>query len=213
MSSAPRRGLTVLDHPLIRHKLALLRDVNTTSRDFKQLVGEIAALMTYEVTRDLATAPVDVVTPLETCVGARIAGKVALVPILRAGLGMVEGITQLIPNARVGHIGLYRDHTTLQPVSYYFKVPTPAADHRFFLLDPMLATGGSAVEAAAELKRAGAVDIALLCLVAAPEGVAAMAAAHPDVPVYTAALDRGLNPQGDILPGLGDAGDRLFGTR
>lgn len=206
-------GLTVLDHPLIRHKLALLRDERTTSRDFKQLVGEIAALMTYEVTRDLPTVPVEVRTPLETTIGAQIAVKLALVPILRAGLGMVEGIHQLIPSARVGHIGLYRDHETLQPVSYYFKVPTPVADHRFLILDPMLATGGSAAAAATQLKAAGATDMALLSLVAAPAGVATFTAAHPDVPVYVAALDRELNDHGYILPGLGDAGDRIFGTR
>jgi uracil phosphoribosyltransferase len=211
--SSPRRGLTVLDHPLIRHKLALLRDIGTSSRDFKQLVGEIASLMTYEVTRDLRTEPVEVITPLESTMGERVAPKVALVPILRAGLGMVEGIVQLIPNARVGHIGLYRNHETLQPVSYYFKVPTPVADHRFFVLDPMLATGGSAAEAVSELKRAGATDISLLCLVVAPEGVKTFSTAHPDVPIYTAALDRGLNANGYILPGLGDAGDRLFGTK
>ena len=213
MTTKPRGGLTVLDHPLIRHKMTLLRDVATSSRDFKQLVSEIAALMTYEVTRDLRTESVEVVTPLETTTGHRISGKIALVPILRAGLGMVDGIVQLIPNARVGHIGLYRDHATLQPVSYYFKVPTPTADHRFFLLDPMLATGGSAAEAASELKRAGAGDISLICLVAAPEGVAAFATAHPDIPVYAAAYDRELNAIGYILPGLGDAGDRLFGTK
>jgi uracil phosphoribosyltransferase len=207
------RGLTVLDHPLIRHKMALLRDAATSSRDFKQLVGEIAALMTYEVTRDLPTEPVEVVTPLEMTRGERIARKIALVPILRAGLGMVEGIVQLIPNARVGHIGLYRDHGTLQPVSYYFKVPMPVADHWFFVLDPMLATGGSAIEAMSELKRAGAQHLALLCIVAAPEGVAAFTSAHPDVPVFAAALDRELNEHGYILPGLGDAGDRLFGTK
>ena len=206
-------GLTVIDHPLIRHKLALLRDASTSSRDFKQLVSEIAALMTYEVTRDLPTHPIDVVTPLEKTTGEQIARKIALVPILRAGLGMIDGIAQLIPNARIGHIGLYRDHQTLQPVSYYFKVPTPAADHRFFLLDPMLATGGSAIEAAHELKRAGARDISFICLVAAPEGVAAFTAAHTDIPVYAAAYDRELNSLGYILPGLGDAGDRLFGTK
>ncbi len=211
--TTPHPGLTVLDHPLIRHKMTLLRDVATSSRDFKQLVSEIAALMTYEVTRDLRTEPVEVVTPLETTTGHRISGKIALVPILRAGLGMVEGIVQLIPNARVGHVGLYRDHETLQPISYYFKVPTPAADHRFFLLDPMLATGGSAVAAAAELKKAGARDISLICLVAAPQGVAAFTAAHADIPVYAAAYDRELNHLGYILPGLGDAGDRLFGTK
>lgn len=207
------RGLTVLDHPLIRHKMALLRDAATSSRDFKQLVGEIAALMTYEVTRDLPTEPVEVVTPLETTRGDRVARKIALVPILRAGLGMVEGIVQLIPNARVGHIGLYRDHDTLKPVSYYFKVPMPVADHWFFVLDPMLATGGSAIAAMNELKRAGAIHLALLCIVAAPEGVTAFTAAHPDVPVFAAALDRQLNEHGYILPGLGDAGDRLFGTK
>ncbi len=206
-------GVVVLDHPLIRHKMALLRDAATTTRDFKQLVGEIAALMTYDVTRDLPTEMIEVTTPLETTRGERIAGKIALVPILRAGLGMVEGIVQLIPNARVGHIGLYRDHDTLEPVSYYFKVPTPVADHRFFLLDPMLATGGSAAEAADELKRAGATQIALLSLVAAPEGVATFTARHPDIPVTVAALDRCLNADGYILPGLGDAGDRIFGTR
>jgi uracil phosphoribosyltransferase len=204
---------TVINHPLIRHKLALLRDVSTSTRDFKQLVGEIAALMTYEVTRDLPTETVEVITPLETTVGDRIAGRVALVPILRAGLGMVDGIVQLMPNARVGHIGLYRDHDTLQPVSYYFKVPMPASDYRFLLLDPMLATGGSAIAAASELKRAGARDISLLCLVAAPEGIAAFTGVHADIPVYAAAHDRELNALGYILPGLGDAGDRLFGTR
>ena len=213
MAQVRAGGVVVLDHPLIRHKMALLRDAATTTRDFKQLVGEIAALMTYEVTRELPTETIEVTTPLETTRGERIACKIALVPILRAGLGMVEGIVQLIPNARVGHIGLYRDHDTLEPVSYYFKVPTPVADHRFFLLDPMLATGGSAAEAADELKRAGATEIALLSLVAAPEGVAAFTARHPDVPVTVAALDRCLNADGYILPGLGDAGDRIFGTR
>jgi uracil phosphoribosyltransferase len=213
MPTVPRRGLVVLDHPLIRHKLALLRDVATPTRDFKQLVSEIAALMTYEVTRSLPTEPVEITTPLEVTRGEQIAGKVALVPILRAGLGMVDGIAQLIPNARVGHIGLYRDHDTLRPISYYFKVPTPPEDHWFFLLDPMLATGGSAVAAATALKEAGVKDLALLCLVAAPEGVEAFAAAHPEIPIYAAALDRELNPQGYILPGLGDAGDRLFGTK
>lgn len=213
MTASTPRGLTVLDHPLIRHKMALLRAASTTTRDFKQLVGEIAALMTFEVTRDLPTVPVEVVTPLETTIGQTLAAKIALVPILRAGLGMVEAVAQLIPNARVGHIGLYRDHATLQPISYYFKVPTPVEEHRFFLLDPMLATGGSAVEAASELKRAGARDIALICLVAVPEGVATFTSAHPDVPIYAAALDRQLNADGYILPGLGDAGDRIFGTR
>jgi uracil phosphoribosyltransferase len=213
MTATSPEGITVLDHPLIRHKLSLLRQVATTSKDFRELVGEIAALMTYEVTRDLPTEPISVDTPLERTEGVQVAGNIALVPILRAGLGMVEGIHKLIPNARVGHIGLFRDHETLKPVSYYFKVPTPVADHRFLLLDPMLATGGSAVEAASELKKAGAPNIMLICLVAAPEGVAAFRAAHPDVPIYAAAIDRELNADGYILPGLGDAGDRIFGTR
>lgn len=213
MPVAPPRGLTVLDHPLIRHKLALLRDARTTSKDFRELVGEIAALMTFEATRDLPTEPIEVTTPLEVTRGEQVSGRIALVPILRAGLGMVDGIQRLIPAARVGHIGLYRDHDTLQPVSYYFKVPTPVADHRFLILDPMLATGGSAAEAASRLKEAGAREIALLCLVAAPEGVRAFTSRHPDVPVFAAALDRELNQDGYILPGLGDAGDRIFGTR
>jgi uracil phosphoribosyltransferase len=214
MPQAAFANLTVLDHPLIQHKLAILRDRATTTKDFRQLVGEIAMLMTYEVTRDLSTEPVQVETPLELTTGRRVAGKkLALVPILRAGLGMVDGILQLVPSARVGHIGLYRDHETLQPVSYYFKVPAAETDRDFLVLDPMLATGGSAVDAVSKLKSVGANRIRFLCLVAAPEGVAAMRAAHPDVPVFTAALDRQLNSQGYILPGLGDAGDRLFGTR
>lgn len=213
MTGTSSGGFTVLDHPLIRHKVALLRDAATPLRDFKQLVGEIAGLMTYEVTRDLPTEPVAVHTPLETTEGHRIAQKIALIPILRAGLGMVDGITALIPNARVGHIGLYRDHDSLTPISYYFKVPEPIGEHRVLVLDPMLATGGSAAEAIDELKKAGARHISLICLVAAPEGVRTFVARHPDVPVFAAALDRQLNEHGYILPGLGDAGDRLFGTR
>jgi uracil phosphoribosyltransferase len=206
-------NLTVLDHPLIQHKLALLRDKRTPTKEFRALVSEIAMLMTYEVTRDLPTWPVDVETPLETAKCRMVAGKkLTLVPILRAGLGMVDGISQLIPSARIGHIGLYRDHETLKPVSYYFKVPREAA-RDFYLLDPMLATGGSAVAAAQQLKEAGATRIRLLCIVAAPEGVQDMLTAHPEVPVFAAALDRQLNEHGYILPGLGDAGDRIFGTR
>lgn len=206
-------NLTILDHPLIQHKLALMRDQATSTKDFRQLLGEIAMLMTYEVTRNLATEGFEIETPLERMVARRVAGKkLVLVPILRAGLGMVDGILQLIPSARVGHIGLYRDHVTLQPVSYYFKIPE-GEDRDFFLLDPMLATGGSAVAAVTRLKEAGASRIRLLCLVAAPDGVRALETAHPDLLVYTAALDRELNSSGYILPGLGDAGDRLFGTR
>lgn len=214
MPAAPFPNLTVLTHPLIQHKLALLRNRLTPTKDFKQLVNEIATLMTYEVTRDLATEPVEIVTPLERTMGRMVAGKkLTLVPILRAGLGMVEGIAQLIPSARVGHIGLYRDHETLKPVSYYFKVPAGEADRDFLVLDPMLATGGSAVAAIDTIKEAGGTRIKFLCLVAAPDGVRCLGDAHPDVPVFTAALDRQLNAQGYILPGLGDAGDRLFGTR
>jgi uracil phosphoribosyltransferase len=207
-------NLTVLAHPLIQHKLTILRDRRTSTRDFKQLVNEIAMLMAYEVTQDLPLEPVDIETPLEKTSGRQVAGKkLTLVPILRAGLGMVEGISQLIPSARVGHIGLYRDHDTLRPVDYYFKIPSGEQDRTFFVLDPMLATGGSAVAAVSALKRAGAPRVRFLCLVAAPAGVQAMLDAHRDVPVYTAALDRELNAKGYILPGLGDAGDRLFGTR
>ncbi len=207
-------NLTVLDHPLIQHKLSLLRDRHTSTRDFKQLVSEIAMLMAYEVTKDLPTEPMDVETPMERMIGRQVSGKkLTLVPILRAGLGMVEGIAQLIPSARVGHIGLYRDHDTLKPIDYYFKIPAAEIERDFFILDPMLATGGSAVAAVGALKDAGARRIRFLCLVAAPEGVGRMLELHPEVPVFAAALDRQLNPQGYILPGLGDAGDRLFGTR
>jgi uracil phosphoribosyltransferase len=214
MSPAALPNLTVLAHPLIQHKLTILRDKRTSTRDFKQLVNEIAMLMAYEVTKDLALEPIEIETPLEHTTGVQVAGKkLTLVPILRAGLGMVEGISQLIPSARVGHIGLYRDHATLQPVDYYFKIPSGEQDRAFFVLDPMLATGGSAVAAVTALKKAGATRIRFLCLVAAPAGVRALGAAHPDVPVYSAALDRTLSDKGYILPGLGDAGDRLFGTR
>ena len=207
-------NLTVLDHPLIQHKLTLLRDRDSTTRDFKQLVNEIAMLMAFEVTKDLALEPVEIETPLERMTGRQVAGKkLTLVPILRAGLGMVEGIAQLIPSARVGHIGLYRDHDTLQPIDYYFKIPADEIERDFFILDPMLATGGSAVAAVSALHNAGARRIRFLCLVAAPEGVGRMLEAHPEVPVFTASLDRQLNEHGYILPGLGDAGDRLFGTR
>lgn len=207
-------NLTVLQHPLIQHKLTLLRDKRTSTRDFKLLASEIAMLMAYEVTKDLPLESIEIETPLEKTKGVQVAGKkLTLVPILRAGLGMVEGIAQLIPSARIGHIGLYRDHDTLQPVDYYFKIPAGEQSRDFFVLDPMLATGGSAVAAVQALKKAGATRIRFLCLVSAPAGVKAMLDVHPDVPVFTASLDRQLNEKGYILPGLGDAGDRLFGTR
>jgi len=206
--------LRVVTHPLVQHKLTILRDRETPTKIFKELVEEIAMLMAYEATSDVELEKIEVDTPLETTNGRQIAGKkMTLVPILRAGLGMVEGIYRLVPNARIGHIGLYRNHDTLEPVDYYFKVPGDAAERDFFVLDPMLATGGSAAAAVTSLKRAGATRIRFLCLVSAPEGVRRLAGAHPDVTIYTAALDRELNTQGYILPGLGDAGDRLFGTR
>jgi len=206
--------LTIIRHPLIQHKLTLLRDRRTPKKIFKELVDEIAMLMAYEATAALALDEIVVQTPLEQTAGWQVSGKkLTLVPILRAGLGMVEGILRLVPSARVGHIGLYRDHDTLEPVDYYFKVPGDAAERDFFLLDPMLATGGSAISAIDSLKRTGATRIRFLCLVAAPEGVRRVHDAHPDVPIYCAALDRQLNEHGYILPGLGDAGDRLFGTR
>jgi len=206
--------LRVVTHPLVQHKLTILRDRATPTKIFKELVEEIALLMAYEATVDMQLDETRVETPLESTIGRQLSGKkLTLVPILRAGLGMVDGIYRLVPNARIGHIGLYRNHDTLQPVDYYFKVPGDAAGRDFFVLDPMLATGGSAVSAVTSLKRAGATRIRFLCLVAAPEGVRKLASAHPDVTVFCAALDRELNAQGYILPGLGDAGDRLFGTR
>lgn len=207
-------NLHVVDHPLIRHKLSLLRRRSTAMRDFKRLAGEIATLMVFDATRDLATEPVEIETPLETMTAHRIRGKkLVLVPVLRAGLGMVDGIHSVIPGARVGHVGLYRNEETLEPVEYYCKIPPAAEERDFFLLDPMLATGGSASAAIDLLKSRGARSIKLMCLVAAPEGVQRLQKDHPDVKVFAAALDRQLNESGYIVPGLGDAGDRLFGTR
>src|SRR6266704_1676263 len=207
-------SLTIIRHPLVQHKLTILRDQQTETKHFKELVDEIAMLMAYEATSELSLEPREVNTPLEATSGWHISGKkLTLVPILRAGLGMVEGICRLVPAARVGHIGLYRDHDTLQPVDYYFKIPSDARERECCLLDPMLATGGSAVAAISSLKRAGATRIRFLCIVAAPEGVRRLAAIHPETVVFCAALDRELNPHGYILPVLGDAGDRLFGTR
>ena len=212
MSQLP--NLTVITHPLIQHKLAVLRDRKTSKKTFRALVEEISMLMGYEVTKDLPLEPIAIDTPLERMTAYKVSGKkLTLVPVLRAGLGMADGILKLVPSARVGHIGMYRDHTTLQPVDYYFKIPGDAEARDFIILDPMLATGGSAVAAVTALKARGATRVRLVCLVAAPEGVKRMLEAHADVQVYTAALDRQLNENGYILPGLGDAGDRLFGTR
>ena len=206
-------NLTILDHPLIQHKLTLLRQRATSTRDFKELVREIAMLMAYEVTKDLPTEPVEIETPLERMTGRMVSDKkLTLVPILRAGLGMVDGVSQLLPTARIGHIGVARDHDSLEPVRYYAKLPGEERERDYFVLDPMLATGGSATAAVTTLKTAGARRIRFLCIVAAPEGVRRMLDGHPDVRVFTAALDRQLNEHGYILPGLGDAGDRLFGT-
>ncbi len=204
--------LTVIDHPLIRAKLTKLRDKSTDRLLFRQLLEELTAFMVYEITRDFPLREVEVETPLEVTRGYELARPVVLVPILRAGIVMSEGVLRLIPNARVGHIGIYRDPVTLEPHVYYKKLPKNIREALVIVVDPMLATGGSAVEAVRLLKEEGAADVRFLCLVAAPEGVRAFEEAHPDVPIYAAARDRELDDHGYILPGLGDAGDRLFGT-
>ena len=207
-------NLTTIEHPLIHHKLTLLRRSETSKKMFRELVDEITMLMGFEITKDLPLEANDIDTPLERTHGLLVSGKkLALIPVLRAGLGMVEGMLRLIPSARVGHIGMYRDHDSLKPISYYFKIPPDPDARDFIVLDPMLATGGSAAMAVSALKAHGATRVRLMCLVAAPEGVQRMLGLHPDVHVFTAALDRELNDQGYILPGLGDAGDRMFGTR
>lgn len=208
-------SVTVIQHPLIQHKLTLMRDRATGPKDFRELLEEIAMLMAYEVTRTLPLEEIEVHGPLGPCKGHSIAGKkLGVVPILRAGLGMVGGILRLVPNAKVGHIGLYRDETTLEPVEYYCKLPEDLPERDLFLLDPMLATGGSAAAAVEFLKRRGArsKSIKFLCLLCSPQGLKVLQAADPDVDIYTASIDETLNDRGYILPGLGDAGDRLFGT-
>lgn len=204
--------LYVMDHPLIRHKVSILRSKDTPVKEFRELVNEIALLMGYEATKDLKLTEKEVETPLVKTTGVVIEKQVALVPILRAGLGMVDALMSIIPAAKVGHVGLYRDHETLQPVEYYCKLPTDIAERQVLVLDPMLATGGSSVAAIDVVKKRGAKKIKLMCVIAAPEGVEAVQKAHPDVDIYVAALDEKLNENGYILPGLGDAGDRLFGT-
>ncbi|HEX3016210.1 MAG TPA: uracil phosphoribosyltransferase [Desulfobacteria bacterium] len=207
-------SLHVLNHPLIQHKLSLIRDKETGSKEFRELVEEVAMLMAYEVTRDFPLQEAEVETPVARAKTKVIAGKkVGLVPILRAGLGMVDGVLKLIPAARVGHVGLYRDPETLKPVEYYCKLPNDIEERDLIVIDPMLATGGSASAAIEFLKQRGVKSIKLMCLIAAPEGVAAVKAAHPDVDIFTAAVDERLNEHGYIVPGLGDAGDRLFGTK
>ncbi len=205
--------LHIVDHPLVTHKLSIMRNRKTGSKDFRQLLDEIAMLMGYELTRDLPLETIEIETPLVRTKAKAVSGKkVAIVPILRAGLGMVEGLLRLVPVAKVGHIGLYRDPETHLPVEYYCKLPTDIDKRLVILVDPMLATGGSAVDALDKLKARGCSNIRFLCLVAAPEGVKKVQAAHPDVDIYTAALDERLNEHDYILPGLGDAGDRIFGT-
>ena len=206
--------VTQITHPLIMHKLAFIRDKNTGSKEFRELVEEVAMLMAYEVTRDLELEDVDIQTPICMAKCKILAGKkVAIVPILRAGLGMVDGMLRLIPAAKVGHIGLYRDEITLKPVEYFCKLPQDIGERDVIVTDPMLATGGSAVDAITLLKNRGAKNIRLMCLISAPEGIKSVMEAHPDVDIYVAAIDEKLNEHGYIVPGLGDAGDRLFGTK
>lgn len=208
------KNVTVMEHPLIQHKLTLLRDKNTGVKEFRELVEELAMLMGYEVTRNLTVEETEIETPICQTKSKVIAGKkLGIVPILRAGLGMVDGMLRLIPAAKVGHIGLYRDPETLKPVEYYCKLPTDVAERDLIVLDPMLATGGSAAAAISFLKERGAKSIKLVNLIAAPEGIEAVVEAHPDVEIYVAAVDEKLNEHGYIVPGLGDAGDRLFGTK
>ena len=204
----------VMDHPLVQHKVSILRDENTGTKQFKELVSELAVLLAYEGTRDLPLEDVDVQTPVDVAHCKMLSGKkMAIVPILRAGLGMVEGVQTLVPSAKVGHIGLYRDPETLQPVEYYCKLPADIEERDVFVVDPMLATGGSAADAIKLIKEKGAKRIKFLGLIAAPEGIEKLRSAHPDVDIYVAALDSHLNDHGYIVPGLGDAGDRIFGTK
>ena len=206
--------IVVMDHPLIQHKVGLIRKKETGSKEFRELIGEIAMYMCYEATRDLKLTDIEIETPICRTTVKELSGKkLAVVPILRAGLGMVEGMLAMIPAAKVGHIGLYRDPETIKPVEYYCKLPADSNEREVFVVDPMLATGGSAVAAIQMLKDKGVKNIRFLCIIAAPEGVEAMKKAHPDVDIYIGALDQHLNEHGYIVPGLGDAGDRIFGTK
>ena len=212
--SVTTENVVVVDHPLVQHKLGLLRDHTTPTQVFRQLVDELTLLLTYEATKELATEEVEIETPLERTSVPRISGKkVAVCPILRAGIGMLDGVLSLISGARVGFIGLYRNEDTLEPVEYYVKLPQDIAERDVILLDPMLATGNSTAAAVATVKRAGAQSIRLIAIIAAPEGIERLQAEHPDVTIVVAAIDRELNDKGYIVPGLGDAGDRLFGTK
>ncbi len=207
-------NVTILTHPLIKHKITMLRDINTGTNEFRKLIEEIATLMGYEALRDLPLEDVEVTTPIETCMSPMISGrKLAIVPILRAGLGMVQGILNLTPTAKVGHIGLYRDPETHEPHEYYCKLPSPIEERTIVVLDPMLATGGSAVDAIDLIKQHGGKKIKFMCIIAAPVGLERLHSAHPDVQIYVGNLDRCLNENAYICPGLGDAGDRIFGTK
>ena len=206
--------IVVMDHPLIQHKIGIIRREETSSKEFREMISEIAMLMCYQATRDLKLVDVDIKTPITDMTAKELAGKkLAVVPILRAGLGMVEGMLAMIPAAKVGHIGLYRDPETLEPVEYYCKLPADSSERDIFVVDPMLATGGSAEAAIQMLKDKGVRNIRFMCIIAAPEGVKRMQEAHPDVDLYIGALDEQLNDHGYIVPGLGDAGDRIFGTK
>ncbi len=208
------RKVVVMDHPLIQHKLSVLRDVRTGTKEFRDLVNEIAMLMVYDATRDLPLQDIEVQTPCGVAHCKELAGrKLAFVPILRAGLGMVDGALALVPSAKVGHIGLYRDETTLEPVEYYCKLPKDIEERDVFVVDPMLATGGSAIDAIGQIKKRSPRTIKFLCMIAAPEGLEALKNAHPDVDIFVAGMDDHLNENGYIVPGLGDAGDRIFGTK
>lgn len=208
------KNVNLIDHPMVQHKLTILRDINTGVKEFRELVEELSLLMGYEVTRNLPLEDIEIETPICKTTSKVISGKkLGLVPILRAGLGMVDGLLKLVPTAKVGHVGLYRDPVTLNPVEYYCKFPPDIADRDIIILDPMLATGGSAVAAIDFLKEKGAISIKLMCLLAAPEGVEAVNTKHPDVEIFLAAIDEKLNEHGYIVPGLGDAGDRLYGTK
>ena len=204
----------IMDHPLIQHKLTLLRDKNTGSKEFRELVSEVAMLMCYEAPRDLPLKEVEVETPVSVAKAYVLSGrKLAFVPILRAGIGMIDGVMHMVPAARVGHIGLYRDPNTLEPVEYYSKLPTDIDEREVIVLDPMLATGGSAVDAISIIKKSNPKSIKFMCIIAAPEGMKELTKAHPDVKIYCASMDERLNEHGYIVPGLGDAGDRIFGTK
>ncbi|OON86064.1 uracil phosphoribosyltransferase [Oribacterium sp. C9] len=207
-------NVTVLDHPLLTHKISLLREKSTGTNEFRQLVEEIAMLMGFEALHDLPTKYVEIDTPIERASVKMLAGrKLAIVPILRAGLGMVSGLTALVPSAKIGHIGMYRDETTHQPVEYFCKLPNPIEERQIVVCDPMLATGGSAVDAISQIKRHGGKKIKFICIIAAPEGIKKLVAAHPDIQIYVGNVDRCLNDNAYICPGLGDAGDRIFGTK